>query len=801
MEPKIGVLLCQCGGNVSDVVNLDSVKENLNKMAGIVVETDTHWCSAPAAERIRELLKAQNINRVVVAACTPRMHQEHFRTVVEVGGLNPYLLERVNVREQCSWVHHNDPEQATKKATSLIRGAVERAKELVELSPIREKVSRDVVVIGGGIAGIIASLELAAADYRVTLVEKSPSIGGRMSKFAKVFPSFDCAACILTPKMVAASTHQNIELLTYSEVREVNGTPGNYEVTIVKKPKYVDEEKCTGCGLCVEACSVKVPNEFNEGIDQRRAIYVVYPQAVPRIPVVDEKACLAIKYGKPDKSVCMKCVEVCKADAIDFEMKPETLSVRAGAIITAVGAQTFDASLKPEFGYGWYKNVITNVEFERYTNVDGPTEGTLINPLTGKPPKAVVFIQCVGSRDSKFYEYCCRVGCTVALKHALFIKEFVNKNIDVYVCYNDLRTVGKGFEEFYKRARGAGIEFVRGIPSEVKQKQDGTLTFNVFDVTTNKLYEINADLVVLTAGLVPSPDVEGSGKTLRIPIGPDGFLLEAHEKLRPVEASKGGIFLVGACSGPKDIRDTTSDAMAAASKAVGFLAAGEIIKEPVLAYLSDPGKCDGCGDCVEVCLQGALSVGDGGLRINSVMCNGCGLCIPACSKRALDLHNYTERQLRSQIKGILEEYPEERKILVFVEGEEAYTALDTAGLNRATYPASTRVVRLPSTWRLSFDDILYAFANGAQGVVLLEATREGPFGEVHLRAVDRGIKEFRMKLKDYGISSGRMQISNVFLPQWSKVVSAFEILDRRVEGEGPIDPKVRGQIEQKILAP
>ena len=794
MEPQIGMLLCQCGGNISDVVNLDVVKENISKMGRVVVETDTHWCSAPAAERIRELLKTQNINRVIVAACTPRMHQEHFRKVIEEAGLNPYLLERVNVREQCSWVHQNDPEQATKKAISLVRGAMERAKELTELSPIREKVSKDVVVIGGGIAGIIASLELAAADYKVTLVEKSPSIGGRMSKFAKVFPSFDCAACILTPKMVAASTNPNIELLTFSEIREVNGTPGNYDVTIVKKPRYVDVEKCTGCELCVEACPVKVPNEFNEGIDQRRAIYIVYPQAVPRVPVIDEKACLAIKYGKPDKPVCGKCVEACKAGAINFDMKPEFINVRAGAIIAAVGAQTFDANVKPEFGYGWYKNVITNVEFERYTNVDGPTKGTLINPLTGKPPKSVVFIQCIGCRDSKFYEFCCRVGCTVALKHALFIKEFVNKNIDVYVCYNDLRTVGKGFEEFYKRAREAGVEFIRGVPSEVKQKQDGMLTFNVFDATTNKLYEINPDLIVLTTGLVPSSDVEGTAKIMRIPIGPDGFLLEAHEKLRPVEASKGGIFLAGVCSGPKDIRDTTSDAMAAASKAIGFLAAGEIIKEPVLAYLSDPGKCDGCGECVEVCLQGALGVEDGRLRINSVMCNGCGLCIPACPKHALDLQYYTEKQLRSQIKGIFEEYPEERKILVFVEGEEAYTALDTAGLNRATYPTSIRVIRLPSTGRLNFDDILYAFAKGAYGVVLLEATREGPFGEVHLKAVDRAIKEFRMKLKEYGISSGRIQISNVFLPQWPKVISAFEILDRRVEGEGPIEPKIREQL-------
>ena len=798
-EPKIGVFLCKCGGNVSDFVDLDVVKENVAKMDGVVaVEIDEHWCSAPAAERIKQFTKEHDLNRVIVAACTINMHQDHFREVIGEVGINPYLLERVNAREQCSWVHRDNREEATAKGIALIRGGVERAKKLSELSHIKQKANKNVVVIGGGISGIIASLELAAGGHKVYLVEKSPTIGGRMARYPKVFPSLDCASCILTPKMSAVETSKNIELLTYSEVKEVSGFVGNYEVKIIKKPRYVDEEKCTGCASCIEVCPVKVPNEWNEGIDQRRAVYITYPEAVPRIATIDEKACLKIKLEKPGKPpVCGKCLEACKAGAINFDMKPETIEIEAGSIVVAVGSDVFDANTKPEFGYGFFKNVITNAEFERYTSIEGPTKGKLVNPITGEIPKAVVFIQCVGSRDAKFNEYCCRVGCMATLKHAVFIKEFVNKDIDVYVCYNDFRTVGKAFEEFYRRAREMGIKFIRGLPSEIKQKLHGTTTFNVFDVTTNTLYEINPDLIVLAVSLVPSKDIDEMAKKLRIAVGPDKFLLEAHEKLRPVDTFRDGIFIAGSCSGPKDIRDSTSDAMATASKVMSTLAAGEIIKEPIAPYLSDPEKCDKCGACVEVCPQGAINIDEAGLKINSVLCFSCGLCVPACLKHALDLYNYTDQQLRAQIKGILGEDPEEKKILAFFDSHLAYTALDLVGLNRINYPTSIRVIRLPSSGRLTFEDVLYAFAHGAHGVAILESHSAGPLGETHNKAAER-FKEWRDRLEDHNIASTRFFTTQIYVPDYGKIAGMFKTLDGLVEAEGSIEPEVREELLKQL---
>jgi len=656
--PRVGVFLCKCGGNISDFVDLEAVRKAAEKMDGVVaVEVDEHWCSSPAAKRMKEVIKERDLNRVVIVACTLNMHQPHFMEVLQEAGLNPYLLERVNAREQCSWVHKDHPAEATQKAIELVRGGVARAKHLAELTPIVEKINRNVVVVGGGVAGIIASLELAYGGYRVFLVEKSPTIGGRMAKFSKVFPSLDCASCILTPRMAEVESHKNITLLTHSELLEVSGSAGNFKVKILKKPRYVDPALCTGCRECMAVCPVKVPNEWNVGLDKRPAIYIPFPEAVPRVATVDEANCLYLKYSKPGKPVCGKCVEVCKARAINWDQKPEVLEVEAGAILLAVGSEVFDARKVPQLGYGLYRNVITSMEFERMINSDGPTGGKVVNPVTGEVPRVVAFIQCVGSRDEKYNPYCCRIGCTATLKHAVLLKEYVSKDIDVYVCYNDMRTVGKGFEEFYRRVRDLGVKFIRGLPSEVKQKPDGTLSFNVFDTTTETLYEVNADLVVLAIGLVPSPDIEKMAKLLKLSRGHDGFLLEAHEKLRPVETLSDGIFVAGSCLGPMDIHDATAEAMAAASKIMGFLSAGEIVKEPIVARVNED-LCSGCRVCVSVCPFDAIKMEEKGegkfvARVEEVLCKGCGLCASSCPTAAITTQHFTDEQIRAQVKGIL----------------------------------------------------------------------------------------------------------------------------------------------------
>ncbi|MEM3551515.1 MAG: CoB--CoM heterodisulfide reductase iron-sulfur subunit A family protein, partial [Candidatus Bathyarchaeia archaeon] len=419
--PKIGVYICHCGLNIAGTVNVESVADYARKLPDVVVAKHYQYiCSDIGQSMIKEDIRTYGLERVVIAACSPRMHEETFRKTIEDAGLNQYLLEVVNLREHCSWVHAEDPEKATEKAKELVRMGIARARFLEPLGKSKISVEKSVLVVGGGIAGIQASLDLANAGLKVYLVEKAPSIGGLMAQLDKTFPTLDCSACILTPRMVEAAQHPNISLITDGEVANVSGFVGNYEVTILKKPRYVDEDKCVGCGLCREACPVKVSDIFNEGMSQTRAISIYSPHAVPNVAIINPNYCLRLKYGK---DVCGKCMKVCEAKAINFEQQPETIQLKVGCIILAVGAEVFDARKIPELGYGRFKNVISNIQFERMSDASGPTGGKILCPESGEPPKSIVFIQCIGSRDSRFHDFCCRVGCMVSLKQAVLARE------------------------------------------------------------------------------------------------------------------------------------------------------------------------------------------------------------------------------------------------------------------------------------------------------------------------------------------------------------------------------------------
>jgi heterodisulfide reductase subunit A len=588
------------------------------------------------------------------------MHEETFRKAVAEAGLNPYLVEIVNLREQVSWPHAREPKRATEKAKALVRMGVARVKLLESLERRKVGVEKSVLVVGGGIAGIQASLDLANAGFQVWLVEKSPSIGGRMAQLDKTFPTLDCSACILTPKMVDVAKHPNITLLTNSEVTGVKGFVGNYEVSVLKKPRYVEEAKCVGCELCVQVCPVKVPDKFNEKLTQTRAISIYSSHAVPKVAIINPDYCLRLKTKK--KEVCGKCLQVCEAKAINFEQQPETLQLKVGGIVIAVGSEVFDASEMPEFGYGRYPNVISNIEFERISDASGPTSGKILVPKTGQPPKTIAFIQCVGSRDKRFHEYCCRVGCMVSLKQAILAREKMGKDVNIYVCYNDLRSFGKGYEEFYRRARDLDVEFVAGIPSDVRMAADGSLYFDVFERGTNKLLEMHADMVVLANGLVPSKDIARINELFHASRSADGFLLEAHPKLRPLECSTAGIFLAGACQGPKDIPDTVAQASGAAAKAIDLLSKGEIELEPLRAVV-DADLCSGCRVCESICPFVAVEmkkeeVAHGEkLRAEVVeaMCQGCGLCSAACPTGAIKIQQYSREQVVAQVDAALAE--------------------------------------------------------------------------------------------------------------------------------------------------
>jgi len=655
---KIGVYVCHCGLNIAGVVDVEKVAEYAKTLPDVVIAKHyTYMCSEPGQRMIQEDIQAHRLDRIVIATCSPRMHEETFRKAVAEAGLNPYLLEIVNLREQCSWPHSNEPEKATEKAKELVRMGVARARLLEPLEKRTISVEKNVLVVGGGIAGIQASLDLANAGFKVYLVEKAPSIGGRMAKLDKTFPTLDCSACILTPKMVDVAKHPNIKLLTNTEVTNVSGFVGNYEVTAVKKPRYVDEDKCIGCGLCTEVCPVKVPDEFNEELSQTHAISIYSPHAVPKVAMINPEHCLRLRYKK---DVCGKCLEACEAKAINFEQKPKTIKLKVGCIILAVGAEVFDASKTPELGYGRFKNVISNMEFERVSDAAGPTGGKILCPKTGKPPKSIVFIQCVGSRDKRFHEYCCRVGCMISLKQAILAREKLGEDVDIYICFNDIRAFGKGYEEFYRRARDLNVNFVAGLPSEIRSAPDGSLYFDVYEKGTNKLLELHCDLVVLANGLVPRRDFDKISEIFRVSRSTDGFFLEAHPKLRPLESPTAGIFLAGACQGPKDIPDSVAQASGAAAKAVDLLAKGEIEIEPLKAVV-DKDLCSGCRICETVCPYDAMEMktevvnGEEKLRaeVVEVACQGCGACASACPTGAIKMQNYTNEQILAQVHAAL----------------------------------------------------------------------------------------------------------------------------------------------------
>ena len=648
MKQNIGVYICHCGTNIAATVDCNELARFASTLPGVKVARDYRYlCSDPGQDLIKKDIHELSIGRVVVAACSPRMHEMTFRNVISSEGLNPYFLHIANIREQCSWVH-KDRESATEKARQLLRAAVARVLCQEALTSRKVGIKPSALVVGAGIAGIQAALTMANGGMKVFLVEKSPYIGGHMAQLDKTFPTLDCASCIFTPKTVEVARNKNIELFVCSEVVEVKGYVGNFTGTIKKQPTYVDPSRCTGCGDCVEACVLKkgVPSEFEEGMARRKAIYIPFPQAVPLKAIVDRESCLLLSKGKCKKA----CMEACKAGAIDFEQKEEVVEKEVGSIIIATGYDLFDPHLLPQYGYGDYENVMTNLQFERLASPSGPTRGEVwLKDST--LPKAIAFLHCIGSRDENTNLYCSRICCMASMKQAHLAKE--KTGAEIYEFYIDINAFGKGYQEFYKRVREEGIYFIRGKGSEVF-KRDGRLVVAAEDTLLGTPLEISVDMVVLGTGLAARYDAERVARVFGISQSADRFFMEAHPKLRPVSTNVDGIFLAGCCQGPKDIPDTVAQASAAAAEAISLATQGEIEVEPITATI-DPDLCAGCKLCIEICSYSAIDFleAKGISMVNEVLCKGCGACTAICPSKAARQNHFTQGQVLAEVEGMV----------------------------------------------------------------------------------------------------------------------------------------------------
>ena len=660
---RVGVFVCWCGSNIAATVDVKAVAEALKAEPGVVFSTDYQYmCSQAGQDMIKEAIREHQLTGVVICSCSPRMHEATFRKTAESAGINPYMVEIANIREQCSWVHKDIP-TGTEKAIILGRAAIAKVSLNAPLTPGESPVTKRALVIGGGIAGIQTALDIADAGFPVDIVEKKPTIGGKMAQIDKTFPTLDCAACILTPKMVDVAQNDKIRIFSYSEVEAVSGFVGNFDVKIKKKARFVDETKCTGCGLCTEKCpQKKVPNDFNLGMDMKRAIYIPFAQAVPKVATIEADYCNMLKNGK-----CGVCAKVCTAGAIDYKQQDEIIEEKYGAIVVATGFNPISMDKFDEFAYNQSKDVITSLEFERLTNAAGPTAGKLLRPSDGKHPETIVFVQCVGSRcdacSEKGKEYCSKICCMYTAKHAMLTRDKY-PDTDVYVFYIDVRTPGKNFDEFYRRAvEEYGVHYIKGMVGKILPEGD-KLKVRASDLIENKQINIDADLVVLAAAIEPDKSARPLATMLTASMDTNDFFTEAHPKLRPVESPTAGVFLSGACQGPKDIPETVSQAGAAASKVIGLLAKDKLLGNPCVAG-SDEMMCNGCSSCERVCPYGAISYLDKEFRmpdrttkvrrvaqVNEAVCQGCGACTVACPSGAMDLKGFKNNQILAEVDAI-----------------------------------------------------------------------------------------------------------------------------------------------------
>jgi len=768
LESRIGVYVCRCGSNIAAAVDCEDVAGFAKSLPGVVLSrVTTYTCSDQSQDDIKRDIAEQKLNRVVVASCSPRLHEATFRRTCEEAGLNKYLFEMANIREHCSWAHLHAGKEASEKAKDLVSMAVAKARLLEPQSELEVPVLKKALVVGGGVAGIQASLDLADMGFHVYLVERSPSLGGTMAQLDKTFPTMDCSICILGPKMSDVGRHPNIELFTCAEVKEVNGYVGNFKIRVEKKPRYVDLDKCNLCDECSKVCPVEVPNEFDARLSWRKAIYQPFPQAVPSEYVLDERSCLGFATDS-----CGRCKEVCEPDAIDYDDAVKMIDLEVGTIIVATGAQPYDPKVLDRYGYLKYSNVVTPLEVERLVNAGGPTKGQLVRPSDGTLPRRIAFIQCVGfrsERDGK--EYCSNICCMNTVKQSLLIKEHWPET-EIYVFYTDMRAFGKGFESLLRRAKKEGMKFIRGLPAEIIERNPSKdLRLVGEDTLLSELYEVDVGLVVLQAGVEPRRGSETIQHVFNLSRSADGFFLEAHPKLKPVDTPTAGVFLAGCAESPKDIRDSVTQASAAAARSGILMARGRLTVEAITPKTISE-RCTGCGLCVKVCPFHTISLNEKTKKAEVVeaACQGCGTCGAECFREALEMRHFTDGQIYAQIDAATELEPE-RKIVAFCCNWCSYAGADMAGTSRIQYPPSVRIIRTMCSGRVSWKHIDRAFARRA-GAVLVSGCH---LGDCHYMNANyetkRRIEMYWERMTRLGLDTNRLQLAWISAAEGDKFAS------------------------------
>lgn len=763
-NPATGVFICHCGDNIAGVIDIDRLKRAVVKEGAACVEDFPYLCSLEGLSLIKDRILSCGLERVVVASCSPNVHERTFRSCAEEAGLNQYLLDIANIREQCAWVPSDDP---TDRAIDIVRSSMYGVRKARPLDSISITTEKSVLVIGGGISGMTAALALARQGIRVHLIEQSPTIGGNMVKIGKVFSpdklTQDCAMCSLAPIMGEVARNSRIDIRTLSKVTGLSGHAGDFRVTVETGPRYIDPSKCTSCGRCSAACGARVPDEWNASLSQRKAAYKPFPQAVPATYTIDPAAC----------KQCGKCVKACQAKAIDLSASPTKETLHIGAIIVATGHRELDPSEKYELGYGKHDGVITQMELARLLAINGPTQGRLEVPLTGKVPKRIVMVQCVGSRDEKpgSIPYCSKICCMIALKHASYIKDHF-PGTEVYICYTDIRTPGT-YENYYRDVQKKGVKFIRGRVGEVLN--DGCLVVRTEDTLGGGPMEIEADMVVLSCALEPSPGTVESARALGIGLTPELFIKQKHPKLDPASTTARGIFVCGSAEGAKDITDSIMQARSAASKASELVSPDSISVEPKFAVI-DRKKCSGCGKCIELCPYGA-AYRNGSVQIDPLSCIGLGGCILRCPEHAIELPYCSDDEIVARIDGCMGEGP---RIVAFLDESIAYVAADNAGVNRIRYPDQVRIIRVPSVMRLEPKHLIHAFNKGAIGVFLGDGTANAPSGAVKANVAKR-VEELKRHAAETGIDPERIFYYEAYLPHFRGLATRLESFARHLE--------------------